>query len=220
MNSDDTRTKEEQRASELLDELRSLHTQGKLPPESPFRQTVGGMIWRAREKKGISRAHLAKVTGISQNSLAKYEKAGEEDGQYPPLPKMALLCKELELDPRIVFRRTFSFEVINDDLAPDLFAFDDFLHTLDVDDFKLHRARIVSEEMGEIVQKYRVRQGNYKTTISRLEKQVQELTNELNKQNGPNQNDPSRPEKPKNNAETVSAVSTNPKKKGKTDEAV
>lgn len=215
---DDTRTDDEKRADELIGELRLLHAKGKLPAENPFFATVGSMIWRTREDKGISRAHLAKVTGISQNSLAKYEKAGEQDGQYPPLPKMALLCKELELDPREVLHRTFTLdEVVSGRIAPDFFAFEDFLRTLDVDKSELDMARKAIETEVREAQHHRDRCQKLETEKLALERQVKKLTSELLKQNGPDQNDPSRPGLSKNNAEAVDAASTNPTK-GKTDE--
>lgn len=62
--------------------------------------SVGRILREARQKKGYTLAGLAKKTTINQNSIAKYERAGEDGGQYPPFDKLALLCLELGLDPR------------------------------------------------------------------------------------------------------------------------
>jgi len=218
MFSDDTRTDDEKRAAELIRELRSLHKKGKIPPENDFHSTVGSMIWRAREEKGVSRAQLAKTTGISQNSLAKYEKAGEEDGQYPPLPKMALLCKELNLDPRKVMLRTFYLdEAFLGRIEPNYFTFDEFLGTLDVDKRELEMTYQTLE--GEVAESQYYREQCRKLEIEKkeLEKQVKKLPLKPAKQNGPDQNDLSRPEISTTNSKAVSAASTKPTK-GKSDD--
>tara|TARA_R110000787_G_scaffold16622_47_gene51577 strand:- start:37981 stop:38928 length:948 start_codon:yes stop_codon:yes gene_type:complete len=60
----------------------------------------GELLTKARLDAGLSRAQLAKETGVSENSLQRYEKAGiEDDGQYPPSPKMAKLCFHLGINP-------------------------------------------------------------------------------------------------------------------------
>ncbi len=217
---DDNRTEDEKRADELLSELRRLRAHGNIPPEHPFKETVGGMIWRAREEKGITRVNLAKATGISQNSLAKYEKAGEDGGAYPPLPKMALICMELGLDPRTVMKRTFPFELDADDETFMPFKFEDFLRTLDVNKKELELAHFTMA--CEFKESQNLRKWNQQLVIEKLalKRQVKKLTgernkylHELNKRNGPDQKDPSRPEKPKNNPEAVSATSTRPKER-------
>jgi transcriptional regulator with XRE-family HTH domain len=61
---------------------------------------LGELLTKARLDKNMSRAKLAKETGLSENSLVRYEKAGlEKDGQYPPSPKLAILCFELGISP-------------------------------------------------------------------------------------------------------------------------
>ncbi|MDA5192519.1 hypothetical protein [Govanella unica] len=43
---------------------------------------------------------MARYTGISENSLQRYEKAGlSPEGQYPSAAKLALLCFELKISP-------------------------------------------------------------------------------------------------------------------------
>jgi transcriptional regulator with XRE-family HTH domain len=61
---------------------------------------LGELITKARLDAGLSRVELSKRTGISENSLMRYEKAGlEADGQYPPAPKLARICFELGISP-------------------------------------------------------------------------------------------------------------------------
>lgn len=64
-------------------------------------EPLGLLIYKARLEKGLSRAELSRMTEISDNSLIRYEKAGvDQDGQYPPGPKLAKLCFSLDLDPQ------------------------------------------------------------------------------------------------------------------------
>jgi len=76
------------------------------------RQTpLGELITKARIDAGLSRAQLAKNIGIGENSLQRYEKAGlEDDGQYPPSPKLAKICFELGLSPLKVLLSSLSLD--------------------------------------------------------------------------------------------------------------
>lgn len=62
---------------------------------------LGEILLAARERAGWSRAELSKRTKIGQNSIVRYEKAGidEEEGQYPPSYKLAILCWHLKIRP-------------------------------------------------------------------------------------------------------------------------
>lgn len=64
---------------------------------------LGDLLRSYRDKKGISRAKLAEFTGISSNTLMRYELAGQEGGKYPSAIKLTILCRFLEIDPRIAF---------------------------------------------------------------------------------------------------------------------
>ncbi|WP_093147663.1 helix-turn-helix domain-containing protein [Thalassobaculum litoreum] len=57
----------------------------------------------AREAKGYSKAYLSKLTGISQNSLMKYENGDAE----PPLKNAVVIAQALEIDPRRLFDRVW-----------------------------------------------------------------------------------------------------------------
>jgi len=61
---------------------------------------LGELLLNARLERRLSRADVGKMAGISENSLARYERAGiEKDGQYPPSPKLAALCFALQIPP-------------------------------------------------------------------------------------------------------------------------
>ena len=67
----------------------------------PVKLPFGEQIASARKMRNWSRARLAKETGISENSIARYEKAGvDEAGQYPIGQNLAVLVFMLDLDPR------------------------------------------------------------------------------------------------------------------------
>lgn len=65
--------------------------------------TLGKLIRLAREEKGWPRTKLAEFAGISPNTMVKYEKAGEEGGQYPSSENLKKICELLEIDPRNAF---------------------------------------------------------------------------------------------------------------------
>jgi transcriptional regulator with XRE-family HTH domain len=70
---------------------------------------LGELLTKARLDKHMSRAQLSKETGISENSLVRYEKAGlEKEGQYPPSPKLAKLCFTLDISPLTVMFSSLS----------------------------------------------------------------------------------------------------------------
>lgn len=61
---------------------------------------LGTLLTQARLERKLSRAEVAQGAGIAENSLVRYEKAGlEDDGQFPPGPKLAALCFFLEIPP-------------------------------------------------------------------------------------------------------------------------
>ena len=69
---------------------------------SKTQQPIGSIISNARKAKDWSRSKLSEETGITESSLVRYELAGiEEEGQYPPSPKLALICIALEIEPML-----------------------------------------------------------------------------------------------------------------------
>ncbi|WP_420430543.1 helix-turn-helix domain-containing protein [Kordiimonas sp.] len=64
--------------------------------------TMGEMLKRARLARGWSRVEFSRLTGISANTIAKYEKAGEPGGQYPSMPRLAAIAALYELDARLL----------------------------------------------------------------------------------------------------------------------
>ena len=110
----------------------------KRPQEFEPTATVGALIRRARERKGISRKKLAEFAAISPNSMVKYEKAGEDGGKYPSLVNATKICEILEIDPRKLFQKIIETEIspatsIED--AMEQFSFVNYFNT-DMDWFK------------------------------------------------------------------------------------
>jgi len=144
-----------------------------------IKTTLGEAIRWSREQKGINRTKLARITGISPNTLVKYEKAQLPDGKIPSLPKMVTLARILELDPRMIF------ELLDDPQKQIENKFS----------FSTHFEKI-TDQLSEMV-----------SSVRDVEQRIRELEN-TDKQNGPDQNDPDRPEKSTNETEAVEAAST------------
>lgn len=61
---------------------------------------LGDTLLKARLKKHLSRAEVSSATGISENSLIRYEKCDREgNGQFPPADRLASLCFYLDINP-------------------------------------------------------------------------------------------------------------------------
>jgi len=68
-------------------------------PSKDFEMSMGQMLKSAREQAAVSQRDLSARTGISLPSIRKYERAGEDSGQYPPTDKLFAICKVLGVDP-------------------------------------------------------------------------------------------------------------------------
>lgn len=174
---------------------------------------------------GLSRADLADLLGAKVVSIGKYEKAGEEGGQYPPFPKLANLAFILNMEPNTLFWAGLdkdTYEAFADKGGQMSSYY--LMHSLakkkgkDADEVK---ALIDDREFGH---QSDIRFSNLKEKFGFLDlfREVvrEEIRNELksSKENGPSQKDLSRSMNSKNNTEAVDAASTrNP---GGTDEAV
>jgi transcriptional regulator with XRE-family HTH domain len=73
---------------------------GRIMSTAPTK--MGEMLKRARLARGWSRAEFSRRAGISANTIAKYEKAGEPSGQYPSMPRLAAIAAIFELDARVL----------------------------------------------------------------------------------------------------------------------
>lgn len=165
--------------------------------------SLGSMIRSAREKKGMTRTKLAEFTGISQNTLAKYEKAHELGGKTPGLSKMVKLAYVLEIDPRQIFQQIFDREREADDVLSENFS---FIYHFATDTEFLNWQNEFKDVEG-LVDLLK----NQSQNLDLLEQRLSKLEN-TRKENGPDQKDPSRSENSKNNTEAVDAASTRPKK--------
>lgn len=72
--------------------------------------SLGSTLRFARERKKLTRQELADLSGVNVNSIAKYERAGERNGQFPPLPILARFAMLLGLSLEKIFT-----EVADDD---------------------------------------------------------------------------------------------------------
>lgn len=174
---------------------------------------LGGRLERERVSRKLSRAKLAELAGVNQNSLAKWEKAGQPGGKYPPLPKLTRLCKILEIDPREVFDTVFQSEEFQHDPNlgggipfnnPDYFSFKEHFATdLDWTGWSLEVQDIESlnSHLGSIAGELHY----YGQRLRRLEQALNE--------NGPDQEDPGRPSQ--NPSEAVGAAADQTPRKEK-----
>lgn len=205
--------------------------------QTPF----GSILSSARQQRGWSRARLSKESGISENSIVRYEKAGiEADGQFPPAPKLAALCFTLGIST-------------SDALLGCLPAneFDEFVkHSKPDDEYGFPLYRVLAEEnvifahenakLKAITRAFILQsEGNLelnKDVVGFLKSEFYSISpsvekddddifyvdddvddediDEIVKQNGPDQNDPSRSNGSENNDEAVGAVSTSHDKGG------
>jgi len=136
--------------------------------------SIGSLIKSARKEMGYTRKEFAEITDINENSLVKYERAGEEHGQYPPLPVLARIITQLEIDPVSVFEEALlEWEKANSYPVMDEFyefiekksrvraqGLNRLLHSFDSYDFRITptqidfslRANLTSKDSQQIIQ--------------------------------------------------------------------
>lgn len=182
--------------------------------------TLGELIRAAREEKGMSRTKLAEFTEISPNTMVRYELAGTPNGKYPQVKRLIKICDVLEIDPRNAFdainmeksERQQDLSDLSD--LPPAPPLEEILKPKFIDRFRdLEQWKNVPSLLQKMID------------VEKLDDQLNDIVNRLSRietaiENGPDHDDPSRPDKTKNNPEAVDAASTNPPKKGKTDEVV
>lgn len=64
---------------------------------------LGELLKNNRIKQGFSFQEVADKTGYNLNSLKKYERAGDKNGVFPPMDKLARLAVLYQIDPREIF---------------------------------------------------------------------------------------------------------------------
>ncbi len=153
--------------------------------------TLGEMLKNAREKKGMTRTSLAKFSGISPNSLVKYEKAQEPGGKIPGLLNMVKLARILEIDPRWIFQR------ISERLDPLSFETDSYSF---VQNFKSDE-EINADYNHSVASTAGILAGEY----TNFRKDLEEIK-QLIKENGPDHDGPSRSQKTTNETKAVGAA--------------
>lgn len=190
---------------------------GRLPGNDCPASSLGQLIRGARERKGWSRAKLSELSGISYNSMVKYELAGADGGQYPSLRNMAQLCQLLEIDPRHIFE---TFVDGNSDPLEPLFSFISFFRD-DQDwrrishDTMVDIVEVLSEDLQHLRRTIREHVPHLaeRPTAIRLSKWIEDHLDEIDQENGPDQG-PSRSTNPNNPSKDVPASSTNDPKGG------
>ena len=166
--------------------------------EGPDIILLGDYLRFEREKKGWPRTTLAKFARMSPNSLVKYERAGYPDGQYPPIPKLAKICELLDIDPT----QAFEHVLLGGAFLPEKrdFSFLDHRYKNIYD--KHYERRDQEAERLEM-----------RNAIRHINQRLDEMASTL-KENGPDQNDPSR--HPQNPSTAVDAALTPPKEEDQT----
>ena len=175
--------------------------------ENSFDGKLGRLIRDAREVRGMSRAKLADITGISVNTLASYEKVGQKGGKMPPANRLAMICIVLELDPRIALVKSLPSTlqmppepgVVSNPRAQCVFSemqMEMFLNRLEDGT----RDWLDTHEIVEA----------QKNLFLMLKDEIGGLILELRavRQNGSDQDDPNRPENSTNETEAVDPAST------------
>lgn len=65
--------------------------------------TLGELLKQNRAQQGYSFQDVVEATGYNLSSLKKYERAGDKNGVFPPMDKLARLAALYKIDPREVF---------------------------------------------------------------------------------------------------------------------
>ena len=177
----------------------------------PFDAQLGQLLRDARKAVGMSRVGLSKITGISVNTLAAYEKVGQKGGKMPAANKLAMICIVLEIDPRIALMKSLPFSFGPEPGTPEFeetrYVFspdrmEEYLNRLDGGSYTWH-------------QTFKIIETQQKAMLG-LKDQVSELVSEIKsvRKNGPDQKDPSRSNNSTNNTEAAPTASKNNPKKG------
>lgn len=185
-----------------------------MPPRTWIDCTLGELIRDAREARGMTRSKLAEFTGITANSLIRYELAGTPDGKYPPVKKLVLICEVLEIDPRNAFDAIKVEDYRAQPVPPPDQELNNRFGLRFTEHFRstkewnaLHQSldlSVIEAVMANIAE----RMAANDERLSRMENALKSARHFALK-NGSDQNDPSRPEATSNNPEAVGAASTN-----------
>jgi len=192
---------------------------------------------------GLSRADLADLMEAKVVSITKYEKAGEEGGQYPPFPKLAKLSFILNMNPSSLFWAALdkdTYETFTRDDGPrgpvsslhnddamrgqmsSYYLIAKTMRKKGKDDREAKKlladrdfAETADSKFSNLKDKFRLID-LFREVVKEEIHQAINSNNAISMQNGPDQKDPDRPSTLKNNTEAVEAASTRPKK-GRTD---
>lgn len=184
--------------------------------------SLGSLLQKSRNAQGLTRQQLADLVDAKVPSIAKYERAGEPHGQFPPMPVLAKLSRVLKISPNVLFA-----EVSEDQADKDYFLEGTLQAYLKIAE-TMHWFEQVSAEIDTFVE---TAERNIKSVLpdnispeffekaiaKRYEKDdarshvIRDFFYEgqpFDIENGPDQEDPSRSKKTLNNQEAVGAAST------------
>ncbi|WP_417824644.1 helix-turn-helix transcriptional regulator [Thalassospira lucentensis] len=148
--------------------------------EGGFTWSLGEAIRRMREKRGMSRTGLAKLTGISPNSMVKYEMAGQPDGKYPSLLNAAKISMALSLDPRWMFEMLFRAGEIKTDGDLASITFKSFVNHFKDEEMERNLNGLRFQQLDDMhTQEHILEQ------LKQLSEKVDELSAKIEKKNGP-----------------------------------
>ncbi|TQV81906.1 helix-turn-helix domain-containing protein [Denitrobaculum tricleocarpae] len=142
--------------------------------------TLGQVLRRAREQKGMQRTRLSEFSGINVNSIARYELAGQDGGKYPPMQNAIKLCYLLDLDPRTIFDSMLFHSDFEADTG---FTFRNYFWQ---QDFACFQVGEVPDGVVTSAVERRITDG-----LSQIADRLERL--EAKMESGPDQKDPSRP---------------------------
>lgn len=207
---------------------KSSELERKYGPPPPDIRTLGMLLTDARSKMGLTRASLSKKTGISPNTLAKYEKAGSPGGKIPTAGKLAVICLYLQLDPREALLYSLGdgagewlqFMESGKYVHPHWLEFQDFIHQLEQLALLGHQNKQLRiSDIEEGLRSHRAELEEVRTEVTSM---LADLTDTIQKQvskqqNGPGQKDLGRSVS-KNETEAVGAASQTSDPKKRSDE--
>lgn len=189
--------------------------------------SLGAYLKAGREERGLTRKELAEKVGANVNSIVKYERAGEQYGQFPPVPMLARIVAELDLPPAAVLAEALD----EDDPAREhlrtrqrkatVGLYKLYLEIIDIfgaldatlDNTREQMRNIIGppQTIPEDLRDFFSQGGMYSVYDKR---EFIELDEQLENENGPDHDDPSRSQSSTEEPEAVGAAPTTHQKQG------
>jgi len=164
---------------------------------TPFPVTVSALLRIARDRKGMTRTKLAEFTGISPNTLVKYETEPDRGGKTPSLSRMMKIARVLEIDPLFDLLQLQYADLNESEVT---FNFQDhFANDMESQNWSLGTKKIegFTEDLNDLVNQ-----------IHTLHEKMERIENRT-KKSGPDHEDPDRSQNSTTEPKAVDAASTN-----------